>query len=123
MEDVIGDLVKQYDIGYICQQQPAAQSSSKRKRKMVGYDQDHASKCVRIDWFCPFPRFDDRQFEGSFRLKRNMVENLVSSLADFEPFWLSSVDCCGKMSIDLLVKFLAVQKMKCYRISYSAFKD
>ena len=38
LEDVIGDFVKQYDIGYICQQQPAAQSSSKRKRKMVGYD-------------------------------------------------------------------------------------
>lgn len=52
-----------------------------------------------------------------------MVENIVSSLADFDPFWLSSVDCSGSMSIDVLVKFLTAQKMICYGISYSAFKD
>ena len=123
MEDVIVNSTEQYDFRCICQQPHTAQSSSNRKRKMVDFDRERASKCVRSDWFCLLPRFDDRQFERTFHLKRSMVEKMVSSLTDFDPFWLSSVDCCGRMSIDLLVKFLAAQKMICYGISDSAFKD
>ena len=52
-----------------------------------------------------------------------MVERLVCSLADYDSFWLSSVDCCGRMSIDPIVKFLAAQKMICFGVSFSAFKD
>jgi hypothetical protein len=52
-----------------------------------------------------------------------MVEKIVSSLAVFDRFWVSSIDCCGRPSIDPLVKFLTAQKMICYGVSYSAFKD
>lgn len=123
LEEITDEFIEQYDIGYIHQHQTSTETPTKRKRKMVDYDRERASKCVRSDWFCCLPRFNDRQFERTFRLKRSMVENIVSSLADFDPFWLSSVDCCGRMSIDPLVKFLAAQKMICYGISYSAFKD
>ena len=122
LEDVIRAFIVRYGIGYIYQQQSSA-LSSKKKRKLVDYDRERASKCVRSDWFCPYPRFDDRQFERTFRLTRSMVERLVCSLADYDSFWLSSVDCCGRTSIDPIVKFLAAQKMICFDISFSAFKD
>jgi hypothetical protein len=61
-EDVIVNFIEQYDVGYICQQQHTAQSSSNSKRKIVDYDQEHVSKCVRSDWLYTLPRFDDRQF-------------------------------------------------------------
>jgi len=93
LEDVIVDFIEQYDTGYICQKPRTAQASSNRKRKMVDYDRERASKIVRRDWFCPSPRFDDRQFECMFRLKRSMVEKMSLSLANFDPCWLSSVDC------------------------------
>ncbi len=76
LEDVIRAFIDQYDIGYIYQQHSSV-LSSKKKRKLVGYDRERASKCVRSDWFCPYPRFNDRQFERTFRLKRSMVKNLV----------------------------------------------
>ena len=122
LEDVIRAFIDQYDIGYIYHEQSGA-LPSKKKRKLVDYDRERASKCVRSDWFCPYPRFNDRQFERTFRLKRSMVENLVCSLADYDSFWLSSLDCCGRTSIDPFVKFLAAQKMICYGVSYAAFKD
>ena len=122
LEDVIRAFIVRYGIGYIYQQQSSA-LSSKKKRKLVDYDRERASKCVRSDWFCPYPRFDDRQFERTFRLTRSMVERLVCSLADYDSFWLSSVDCCGRMTIDPIVKFLAAQKMICFGVSFLAFKD
>ncbi len=51
-----------------------------------------------------------------------MVENIVSSLATFDPFWVTSINCCGRPSIDPLVKFLTAQIMISYGVSYSAFK-
>ena len=97
LEEITDEFIEQYDIGYIHQHQISTETPTKRKRKMVDYDQERASKCVRSDWFYCLPRFNDRQFEHTFHLKRSMVENIVSSLADFDPFWLSSIDCCGRM--------------------------
>ena len=62
LDNVIVNFIEQYDVGYICQQQHTAQSSSNSKRKKVDYDQEHVSKCVRSDWLYTLPRFDDRQF-------------------------------------------------------------
>ena len=123
LHDVITEFIDRYDVGYILPQQTSSLPSSHRKRKMIDYDRERASKCARSDWFSPTPRFDDKQFERTFRLKKVMVERIVSKLADFDRFWVSSIDCCGKPSIDPLVKFLTAQKMICYGISYSAFKD
>ena len=68
-------------------------------------------------------RFNDRQFEQTFLLKRRMVEDILNKLASHDPFWTESCDCCGELSISPHVKFLAAQKMICYGVSFSTFKD
>ena len=75
LQDVITDFIDRYDIGYIYQQQTSLQSSSHRKRKMVDYDRERASKCARSDWFSPLPRFDDKQFERTNMMVEERVRN------------------------------------------------
>ena len=95
------------------------------KRKMVKYNRIRAKKCVYEDWMrtTPPPIFDDKQFERTFRLKRAMIDYLVGHLANNDSFWTSTIDACGKESIDPYVKFLSGQKMVCYGVSWSAFRD
>jgi hypothetical protein len=52
-----------------------------------------------------------------------MVESIICNLADYDPFWTSSIDCCGKLSIDPIVKILAAMKLVYYGVSFSAFHD
>ncbi len=122
LKDVIMDLIDHYNVGYIYRQKTSVQSSSNRKRKVIDYNRELASKCARIDWFSSMPRFDDKQFECTFHFKK-YVENIVWSLATYDSFWVTSIGCCGRPSIDPLVKFLTAQKMICYGVSYSAFED
>ena len=123
MVEVVGDIIEKYDIGYILQESSSGDTASNKKRKMVEYDRQRASKCVRSDWYCPCPRFDDCQFEYTFRIKRSMVEGIICHLTAFDSFWLQSTDCCEGRSINPIVKFLSAQKLICYGISFSAFKD
>ena len=90
---------------------------------MIDYDREYASKCVCSDWYSPSPRFGHRQFEMTFCLKRGMTEDILSNLANYDPFWTRTIDCCGKLSIDPIVKFLSAMKLICYGVSFSAFKD
>ena len=52
-----------------------------------------------------------------------MAEDILSNLANHDPFWTRTIDCCGKLSIDPIVKFLSAMKLICYGVSFSAFKD
>ena len=47
----------------------------------------------------------------------------MNKLSNFDSFWLSTIDCCGKKSINPIVNFLTAQDLICYGISFSAFKD
>ena len=47
----------------------------------------------------------------------------LGNLANFDPFWTQSIDCCGRLSINPIVKFLAEIKMVCYGVLFSAFSD
>ena len=69
-----------------------------KKWQMVHYNRDDASKCVRLDWYSPSPKFDDQQFERTFHLKS------LSNLANYDSVWLSMLDCCGKLI--MLLSFL-----------------
>ena len=90
-----------------------------KKRKVMHYNRQRAYDCVMEDYLGPSPTFDDRQFERIFRIKRHMVDDLLGKLAQHDPFWTTTVDACGKPSIDPRVKFLAAQKMICYGVSFS----
>jgi hypothetical protein len=52
-----------------------------------------------------------------------MVDGLLGKLVNHNSFWTSTVDACGQKSIDPYVKVLAAQKMICYGVSVSAFRD
>jgi hypothetical protein len=121
--EVVEDFLKKYDIGYILQESSSADTVSNKKRKMFEYDRQRASKCVRSNWYSPCPRFDDCQFEHTYRIKRSMDEGIICHLTAFDSFWLQSIDCCRREMIDPIVKFLSAQKLICYGVSFSAFKD
>ena len=123
LEEIVEDFIKKNDNGYILQELSSADTALNKKRKMVEYDRQRASKCVRSDWYSPCPRFDDRQFECTFCIKRSMVEGIICHLTAFDLFSLQSIDCCGRESIDPIVKFQSAQKLICYGVSFSAFKD
>jgi hypothetical protein len=74
------------------------------------------------DWFDPMPRLVDCQSEGTFELKRRMGQPLLSKLATHDPFWTSTHDWCGELSINPFVKFLTEQKIICYGASLSCFQ-
>ena len=93
------------------------------KRKLNSYDRKRALDSVMADYLGPVPTFEDHQFERFFRLTRERVEFILSNLAHHDPYWTQTYDCCGKPSIAPAVKFLAVQKMLCYGVSFSAFQD
>jgi hypothetical protein len=87
------------------------------KRQMVKYNRVRALKPLRD------PVFNDRQFERVFRIKRYMVDGLLGKLVNHNSFWTSTVDACGQKSIDPYVKFLAAQKMICYDVPVSVFRE
>ena len=95
----------------------------KKKRKMVKYDRARAFASVTKDWMSPLPIFDDKQFERTFRIKRYMVDDIIGHLAKYDRFWIQTIDAVGNKSIHPHVKFLAAQKLMCYGVSFSAFKD
>ncbi len=107
-------VINQYCVGYIHENNKwgGSHTASQAKKKMkIMYDRAYARVCIFHDWFDPMPRFNDRQFEQTFRLKRHMVEDILNKLASHDPFWTESRDCCGELSISPHVKFLAAQKM------------
>jgi hypothetical protein len=116
LEEVVEDFIKKYDIWYILQESSSADTASNKKRKLVEYDRQRASKCVRSGWYSPCPRFDDHQFEHTFRIKISMVEGIICHLTAFDSFWLQSIGCCGRELIDPIVKFLSAQKLICYGV-------
>ena len=98
-------------------------TTSRKKRQMVKYDRARAFASVNTDWMSPRPIFDDKQFERTFRIKRSMVDYIIGHLAKTDRFWIQTRDAVGQLSIHPHVKFLAAQKLICYGVSFSAFKD
>jgi hypothetical protein len=65
----------------------------------------------------------DKQFDGTFRIKRHMVDTIINHLAKRDTFWIKTVCRAGKETINPYVKFLCAMKMLCYGVSGSAFVD
>ncbi len=121
IQEIADMVIDQYSIGCIHEnhKQGGSHTASPAKKKMkIEYDRAHAQECIFHDRFYPMPRFDDRQFEQTFQLKRRMVEDILNKLASYNPFWTDSRGCCGELSISPHVKFFAAQKMICYGVSF-----
>ena len=96
---------------------------NKKRKEIIKYDRNRAYKCVMSDWIGTVPRFNDKQFERSFRLKRSLVDFIINNLAKQNKFWTHSVDSVNHLSISPHVKFLTAMKRICYGVSFSAFQD
>ena len=94
-----------------------------RKKRYIEYDRERASMCVNADYFCPRPKFDDRQFERFFRITRGMAEYILQQLALHDTFWTQTYDARNRMSNAPQVKLLAALKMVSYGESFSAWQD
>ena len=90
---------------------------------MIKYDCQHAFDSMMKDWMNTKPLFDNKQFERTFRMKKYMVDYLISNLAKTDPFWMQTRDAVGRLSISPIVKLLAALKMMCYEVSFSTFQD
>lgn len=123
LEQIIEQTADLYNVK--CLKRPAVDEGlvPKKKRKMVNYDRPRAYACVMSDWMSPMPRFDDKQFERTFRIKRGMVDSIIGNLAKYDHFWTTTIDATWRPSISPVVKFLAAQKLICYGVSFSAFQD
>ena len=92
-------------------------------RPRIKYDYKWAHDSVLSDWMGAVPRFPDKQFQLTFRIKRDMVDIIINHLVSTNPFWTQHIDHNGKLTISPYVKFLCAMKMICYGVSGSAFID
>ena len=81
-----------------------------KERKLVNYDRERVLESIMSDWFHHVPRFCDHQVEQTLRLKRRIVEPILSKLDTHDPLWTSIHDCYRVLSISPIVKFLTGQK-------------
>jgi hypothetical protein len=63
---------------------------------MVQYDRQREADCVSSDWMNPRPRFDDKQFERTFHIRRSMVDDLISKLQIQDTFGCRPVMTVGR---------------------------
>jgi hypothetical protein len=70
------------------------------------YDHKRAEKSVMSDWVGTVPRFSAKQIECTFRIKRNMVDDILNNLANYDTSWTKTVCRAGKATMSPYVKFL-----------------
>jgi hypothetical protein len=97
--------------------------SNPPKRACIQNDYKRSEESVFSDWAGPVPRFPDKQFERTFRIKQSMVDIILNHLASTNRFWTKTVCRAGKETICPYVKLLCALKMICYGVSMHAFLD
>ncbi len=126
-QDVVRDMVlealDEHDIPPLTGKRTRASSAGQPKRPRIKYDYQRAEESVLSDWLGEVPRFPDKQFERTFRIKRHMVDTILNHLCRRSSFWIKSVCRAGKETINPYVKLLCALKMICYGISGNAFLD
>jgi len=81
------------------------------KRRCYNYDRSRAKAAVWRDYLCPYPLFDDKQFQRIFRVSKPIYETIRSAVRVHSFFSTSEFDCCGRESIGLDVKVLMALKV------------
>ena len=99
LAEIVEEMIAKYNITGVWPSKRASDgdgggSSVPKKRKHVRYDRARAYNAVMDDWLStsPLPRFDDRQFERVYRLKRHMVDNIINNLACYNSIWIQTND-------------------------------
>jgi hypothetical protein len=96
IKEVVENFTKAHDFSNVLRDRSdSTKVHHPKKRQMICYDRERAANSVHSDWYCPSPRYNDRQFERTFHVKRNMVGILIRNLANFDSLWTQTIDCCG----------------------------
>jgi hypothetical protein len=64
----------------------------KRRRIQTNFNWDRARQCVWEDFISPQARFNDRQFERTFRVTRAIIEETYLIAANADPFFRDTFD-------------------------------
>jgi len=128
VEEMVLQTIEEYDSPPLTGRRRRRVSSSASmsipiKRPRIKYDYLRAEECVMADWVGDLPRFPDKQFERTFRIKPHMVDIIINHIARRNTFWIKTVCRAGRETINPYVKFLCAMKMLCYGVSASAFLD
>ena len=101
----------------------ADEDTGPRRRRRSRYRHQRAQLAVQEDYFSPTPVFDDKQYERTFRVTKNMTQNMLNICAITDPFFTAQQDVTGRYNIDPLVKVLMALKLIAYGCSPSAFQN
>ena len=116
-DDVIRDLVMQtveeHDLPQLTGKWCRTSSPEQLKRPRIQYDYKRAEDSVLSDWVGDVPRFPDKQFEHTFRIKCHMDNTIINHLCCRNSFWIKTVCRAGKEMINPYVKLLCALKMIC----------
>lgn len=123
IRDMVLEAVDEHDLPPLTGKRTRASSAGQPKRPRIKYDYQRAEQSVLSDWVGEVPRFPDKQFERTFRIKRHMVDTILNHLCRRNTFWVKTVCRAGKETINPYVKLLCALKMICYGISGHAFLD
>jgi Plant transposon protein len=93
----------------------------KRRRIQTNFNWDRARQCVMEDFMSPYPRFNDRQFERTFRVTRSIIEETYMIVANVDPFFRETFDVVKqRQGICPYAKLLFAMQMLAFAVSPSA---
>jgi Plant transposon protein len=93
----------------------------KRRRIQTNFNWDRAQQCVWEDFISPTARFNDRQFERTFRVTRAIVEETYLIAANADPFFRDTFDVVKqRQGICPQVKILFALQQLAFAVSPSA---
>eukprot|EP00804_Cyclotella_cryptica_P000428 CCRYP_020672-RA/>CCRYP_020672-RA protein AED:0.50 eAED:-0.30 QI:0/-1/0/1/-1/1/1/0/299 len=117
LQEIINIYIDRYNLNAVLPKRGLDNNNIEpRKRQMVKYNSQRAFDSVMNDWMHPRPRFNDKQFERTFRIKKYMVDYILSNLARTDSFWTQTRDAVRCLSIHPIVKLLTA--LKCCALEY-----
>ena len=100
IRDMVLEAVDEHDLPPLTGKRTRASSAGQPKRPRIKYDYQRAEQSVLSDWVGEVPRFPDKQFERTFRIKRHMVDTILNHLCHRNTFWVKTVCRAGKETIN-----------------------
>jgi len=90
--------VLMYAVATICvlNEDLASENNTERptKRQHCNYDYTRAKEAVWKDYLCPYPQFDDKQFQWIFCVSKAIYETIRSTIQLHPCFKKGNGDCC-----------------------------
>eukprot|EP00171_Calliarthron_tuberculosum_P002027 IDg2027t1 len=76
-----------------------------------------ANKRLQMQYFAPYPLFDDSTFQRRFRMSRKVFLRVFTAIAAHDDIFRQRKDCTGRLGLNLHQKIIAAFRMIAYRIA------